>query len=85
MIVIVNRDKRESEINCFDRETISVHDIGFFDVVDDIANDDFFDVITDAVDDVHDVIIDAEKTADFIEVDEDGEIEIGEIVNAIDV
>ena len=35
IIVIVNRDRRENEVNCFDRETIFVHDIGFLDVVDE--------------------------------------------------
>ena len=33
IIVIVNRDRRENEVNCFDRETISVHDIDFLNVV----------------------------------------------------
>ena len=33
MIMIVGRDKRESVVDCFDREAISVHDIDFRNVV----------------------------------------------------
>ena len=73
VIVIVSRDKRENEIDCFDREIISVHDIGFLDVLNDVI--DFFDVITDAVNDA----VDAEETTNFIEVDENEELEVDEI------
>ena len=38
VIVIVSRGKRESVVN-FDRETIFVYDIGFFDVVINIRNE----------------------------------------------
>ena len=67
-IVIVKRDKREGEIDCFDREIIFAHDIDFFDVLSDVI--DFFDVITDVVNGA----VDAEKTADFIEIDENEEL-----------
>ena len=52
LIVIVKRGRREGEIDCFDRESISAHDIDFFGVVGDV--------------------VDAEKAADSIEVDEGG-------------
>ena len=67
MIVIVSRDKRENEINCFDREIIFVHDIDFLDVLNDVI--DFFDVIIDAVD----------GAVDFIEIDKGEELEVDEI------
>ena len=73
VIVIVNRDRREGEIDCFDREIIFVHNIDFLDVLDDVI--DFFDVITDVVGGA----VDAEEAVDFIEVDGGGELEIGGI------
>ena len=39
LIVIVKRDRRENEINCFDRETIFVHNIDFRDVVNKKTNE----------------------------------------------
>ena len=77
--MIVSRDRRERKINCFDRETISIHNIDFFDVANDVHNVektnnfiDFFNVITDVVNDV----IDVKKTINFIEVDESEELDV---------
>ena len=60
VIVIVNRDRREREIDCFDREAIFAYDIGFFGVVGEV--------------------VDVEKTADFIEVDESEEFDVWDSV-----
>ena len=37
-VMIVSFDKRKNEINCFNRETIFVHDIDFFDVVNNVID-----------------------------------------------
>lgn len=52
-VVIVERGRREGEIGCFGRETISAHDIGFFGVIGDAIGS--YGVITGVVSDVHDV------------------------------
>ena len=39
VIVIVGRDRRECAFDCFGREIISVHDIGFRDVVNVVTHD----------------------------------------------
>ena len=61
-VMIVSRDKREREIDCFDREIIFAHDIDFFDVVNDIISD----------------VIDFEEAVDSIKVDESRELEVDE-------
>ena len=75
-VMIVKRDKREREINCFDREIISVHDIEIFDVADDfieVINDEKDDEIADAIDVKSEKSEENEKTNSIVVKDEKDE------------
>ena len=71
-VMIVNRDKREREIDCFDRDAISAHNIDFFDVVNDVHD---VEKTNDSID-FFNVIIDVEKAIDSIEVDENEKLDV---------
>ena len=66
-VVIVGCGKREREIDCFDREVIFAHDIGFLGVVGGIIGD----------------VIGFEEAAGSIEAGGGGELGVDGVVNAI--
>ena len=75
-LIIVKRDIREREINCFDRETISVHNMRIFDVADDfieIINDEKNDEVVDAIDVKNEKNEKNEKTNSIVVKDEKNE------------
>ena len=57
LYLTIKRDKRDDVFDFFDRETTSVHDIDFFDVVNDVTNN-----VVVVVDDVIAVDIKDEET-----------------------
>ena len=73
-VVIVGRGRREGEIDCFGREAISVHDIGFRGVVT---------VVVDGI--IGDVIGFIDVIAGPIEVGGGGELGVGGVGGVLNV
>ena len=74
--MIVKWDRREREINCFDRETISVHDIGILDVASNfikVISDEKDDEITDVIDVKGEEGEEDEEVNSIVVEDEEGE------------